>query len=173
MAWTLADNENRAARRTQKARLGTRYLRLYHVPPGVEADLPAEGDDMPGQSQTVLGPFIEADGISFGQQKAGANLDVSLRCLLLAVRSGGMSSSTYKDLELSVVGHEPDRTLYQTVGVSLSATDSTAPQRGSVLTGTGLAFDPVCVGVKVDENRFPGRYAYIATWAVPRLRSEQ
>jgi hypothetical protein len=58
---------------------------VYNVPVGFT--LPVEGAPMPGETASLLGPFIEANGITFGQQRDGAKQQVILKCKLLKARS--------------------------------------------------------------------------------------
>jgi len=89
MSTRLQDLEDRTLRQTWQEADGTAYRRVYNVPEGTvdAAGLPVEGDAMPGESSTVLGPFIERGGISFGKQPSGAMRQVILKCRLLKARS--------------------------------------------------------------------------------------
>lgn len=89
MATRFQDYEDPKQRRTWEERDGMAYRRVYLVPVGEVASgqLPAEGAVMPGESATVLGPFIEKDGIEFGKKATGNKQEVILKCKLLKARS--------------------------------------------------------------------------------------
>jgi hypothetical protein len=66
---------------------GTHYLRTFFVHPDQMASLPAEGDALPGEASTLLGPFIPKGGIQVKQKQSnGGKMTVQIRGLLLKAR---------------------------------------------------------------------------------------
>jgi hypothetical protein len=83
MSRTIADfQDDKTLRAVTVQPDGTVYRRVYVVPPDLA--LPEQGDPMPGETDALLGPFIEAGGISV--RPKGASLEVTLRCKLLQPR---------------------------------------------------------------------------------------
>jgi hypothetical protein len=83
--WLLVEDQNE--RKVWKEVDGTAYQRIYNMPTDSgTADLPEEGDMMPGEDYSMLGPFLERGGISFRQQKGGARQQAVMKFKLLATR---------------------------------------------------------------------------------------
>lgn len=84
----LKHYEDRTQRRTWQEQDGTAYRRTYNVPADAASTLlPAEGDALPGETDSGLGPFVEKNGITFGQQKAGGMQEIILKGKLLKART--------------------------------------------------------------------------------------
>ena len=86
----------------------------------------------------------------------------------------------YTELVGRVTERRVDVYIYHTIGVTALEVDATAPKEGDAtgLTlaatdiGYTLSLSPICTAVRVDEKRYPGRYLHIATWELPKLRTE-
>jgi hypothetical protein len=66
----------------------------------------------------------------------------------------------------------PPRWVYRTYGVATTRNDTAAPQKGSLLTGTGHTYDAVCQSVVIDEKVYPKRFYFMAYWSAPMTKLE-
>ena len=82
----LQDKEDKRRRRTRPTATGTIYQRVYVVDENDLDALPEEGDALPGESATVLGPFIIKNGINYGQVRQSGGQEVIITALLLKAR---------------------------------------------------------------------------------------
>ena len=84
----LQDREQTPVRRrfwtTQE---GTFQERVYNIDPNDIDQMPTEGDMLDGASFSLLGPFIDRNGIAYGQQRGGADQAVRIRYLTVATRA--------------------------------------------------------------------------------------
>ena len=85
MRWQ--DNEQEKLRRFWTTQEGTFQERVYNLDPNDIDQLPSEGDMLDSAVFALLGPFIVRNGITYGQQREGAQQTVRIRYLTLATQA--------------------------------------------------------------------------------------
>ena len=169
MPTRLQDCEDPRLRATWRAAVGTMYRRTYNVDPADLDALPAEGEVLPGETSALLGPFIVAGGIQFGQQRGAGGQTVTLTALTLD-RESGQPTSGYVEIDRGVTEERPDATVFRTRGVALTRNHADRPRQGDRLAGESEDVAPICNGVAIDPDTYPGRYLFTALWDAPALR---
>jgi hypothetical protein len=89
MSKRFQDWEDVNRRQTWEEADGTAYRRYYNVPVDVigTSTLPIDGDALPGETSSLLGPFIVRGGIQYAQQPQGAKQLIIITGKLLKART--------------------------------------------------------------------------------------
>lgn len=87
MPTCFADTEIVERRRYWTTQEGTFQERVYPVDPNDTDDIPSEGDMLDGATFDVLGPFVTRNGVTYAQQRDGANQEVRIRYVTLATQA--------------------------------------------------------------------------------------
>lgn len=171
MPTRLQNDEDERLRQTFSRSDGTIYVRVYNVDPQDIADVPSEGDPMPGEMAALLGPFIVRDGIRWGKQREGARQQLVITSKLLSPRTAG-ATGNYIELAGRRPGKRGGNIVYATLGVSTGITY--APKRGQTLSDPDISHSAgaVCMSVNTDSRFYPGRVFVQALWDAPMRWNE-